>query len=228
MTRKSYWLAGLGIVVALMVAIAGQPVTSSIGFIAFPPTLAQSSPSPTPTDPPASAPATLPPPPPVPTAPPASTAPPLPIEGYYQDTAGRFKVGILKGYKVSPLAGSVLVESPDGNLAYSVVAQSQPTGNPIGLVPGSNSDSLARVATTVFQRGEGFQPGPPAPEAGGGVVINWTGTLTIGGNSQPVGGVILVRPDPKTILLLLVTATQAGAGQVPGAVSALASSLQSL
>lgn len=163
-----------------------------------------------------------------PPAPPASTAPPAELGGTYADPSGRFKIGVLKNYKVSPLAGSVLIESPDGNVAYSVVAQSQPLGSPIGLIASyDNSDSLAKIATTVFQRGEGFQPAPARAEAGGGAVMDWTGTLTIGGNSQAVRGVILVRPNSQHLLLLLIAATQVGEAQVPAALAALASSLQS-
>lgn len=121
------------------------------------------------------------------------------------------------------------MEAPSGNLAYTVVAQSQPIGSPIGLTPSFlNTDTLAQVALTVFQRGEGFQPGPIQAEAGGGAVMNWTGSLTIGGQTQPVGGVILVRPTSKNILLLLISATAAGNNQVQGALSALANTLQSL
>lgn len=160
---------------------------------------------------------------------PASTAAPLPLGGTYEDPAGRFKVGVLKDFKVSPLAGSVLIESQDGNLAYAVVTQSQPLGASIGLSAGyDNSESLAKVARAVFQRGEGFQPGVPRSESGGGALMDWTGTLTIAGTSQPVGGAILVRPSARNILLLIITATQAGAKQLPGALSALANSLQAL
>ncbi|UBF27900.1 hypothetical protein K9N68_08385 [Kovacikia minuta CCNUW1] len=134
----------------------------------------------------------------------------------------------MKDFKVSPLAGSVLIESADGNLAYSVVVQAQPTGIPIGLSAIDNGEGLAKVATTVFQKGEGFQPGQAQLEAGGGVVMNWSGTLTIAGITQPMGGVILARPSSRQILLVLIAATQAGAGQLPGAVSAISSSLQSL
>lgn len=166
---------------------------------------------------------------PAPPSAPASTAAPLPLGGTYQDPAGHFKVGVLKDFKVSPLAGSVLIESADGHLAYAVVTQSQPLTTPIGLSAGyDNSESLAKVARAVFQRGEGFQPGPPRSEAGGGAVMDWTGTLTIAGISQPVGGTILVRPSAKDILLLIITATQTGANQLPGALSALVSSLQPL
>lgn len=162
--------------------------------------------------------------------PPAATAPALPVEAKpYSDPVGRFQVGIRQGYKTSPLAGTVLVEAPDGNLAYTVVAQAQPNDSPLSSTPSfANTEVLGKIATTVFQRGEGFQPGPPQPESGGGVVINWSGSLTIAGKSQPTGGVILVRPTDKYILLALVAATEAGASQVQGTVAAIADSLKSL
>ena len=208
------------------------PTTPSTpAFPTFPPaTPLPGTSSPAPTIPPLSPPGNLP----VPTfpstAPPASTAPPLPLApASYTDPAGRYKVGILEGYTASPLAGSVLVESPDGSLAYAVVTQSQPTDNPIGLVPTFlNVDALAQVATTVFQRGENFQPGAARAEAGGGAVMDWTGTLTIAGKSQPVGGSILIRPSPRSIVLLLISATANSNGQVPNALAALAPTLQPL
>ncbi len=221
-TIASHWLAAN--MVSPLLAQSPPPSPSPLPSLA--PTAStplRLSPSPLPSrSPTLSIPLTPPPPP----APPASTAVPLPLGGDYQDPAGRFKIGILKDYKVSPLAGSVLVEAPDGRLAYSVVAQAQPATAPIGLSFDGNQEGLARVATAVFQRGEGFQPGTPQIESGGGIVMNWTGTLTIGGTPQPVGGVVIVRPTPKQILLLLIAATQTGANQVPGAVSALASTLQ--
>jgi hypothetical protein len=135
----------------------------------------------------------------------------------------------LKNYKVTPLSGSVLIEAPNGAIAYTVVPQSQPLGNPIGLIAGyDNSEGLAKIATTVFQRGEGFQPAPARLEAGGGAVMDWTGALTIGGTTQPVRGVILIRPTSQYLLLLLIAATQSGEAEVPSALSALASSLEPL
>lgn len=198
------------------------------------PSLPSASPSPSPTSsPPASSPTPLPSPPVPAPAPSASSAAPLPLaEGNqrdYTDPVGRFKIGLLKEYRVSPLAGSVLVEAPDGNLAYAVVAQSQPRDNPIGLIPSFlNTDALAQVATTVLQRGEAFQPGPSRTEAGGGIVLDWSGSLTIGGKTQPVGGVVLVRPTPKQILLLIITATEAGSDRIQGALAALADTLKPL
>lgn len=254
MSVRQKWMIALGFLSAIAIVLAGfvpqmsawKPLAPTQVAVAQSPAATptpqpRSSPSPGGTAPTPTAPAPAPnqttipavpvspsllPPPP---SAPASTAAPLPLGGTYQDPAGRFKVGVLKDFKVSPLAGSVLIESADGNLAYAVVTQSQPLGTPIGLSAGyDNSESLAKVAKSVFQRGEGFQPGPPRSESGGGAVMDWTGSLTIAGASQPVGGTILVRPSAKDILLLIITATQAGANQLPGALSALASSLQSL
>lgn len=161
-------------------------------------------------------------------APPAATAEPLPLGSDYQDPGGKFRVGVLRDYQVTPIAGAVLIESPDGSLAYTVVAQSQPTGVPIGFASGVDSELLGKIATTVFQRGEGFRPGLPRPEAGGGVVIDWTGTLTLAGQPQPIGGMVLVRPQAQTILLLLVAATESASSQVPAAIAALDKTLQPL
>ncbi len=163
-----------------------------------------------------------------PVLPPASAAPAATLEiRPVTDSDRRFEVGVIRGYTVTPLAGTVLVEAPDGSLAYTVVAQAQPNP-PLGLTPGFDTDALTQVATTVFQRGEGFQPGAARPEAGGGIVLDWTGSLTIAGRSRPMNGVILVRPTPRRILLCLITATESGKDRVPSALSALASSLQPL
>jgi hypothetical protein len=234
MNRKRFWLVSLGILSAIAFTFSSYHASQLFASNSQLLDVANAqTPEPSPLTP---TPAPLPPvpvpvnPPSTPSfAPPASTAPPLPLSNLYQDPGKRFRVGILQDYKVSPLAGSVLIESPDGTLAYTVVPQSQPLGNPIGLNPGSdNSDSLAKVAIAAFQRGEGFQPTPAQPEEGGGAVFNWTGTLTLGGTTQPMSGIVLVRPSSKTILLLLIAATQASADKIPSAVSALANSLEAL
>ncbi len=154
---------------------------------------------------------------------PALTAPPLPIGGEYKDPTGRFKIGILKSYTVSPLAGSVLFEAPDGNLAYTVLVQPhQKLGLDGNFISG---EVLAELAQTTFQQGEDFQAGAPMAIANG-IYIEWTGNLTIAGQSQPVGGVILARQSQSAIVQVLIASTQAGAGQVPGAIRALVESLQ--
>ncbi|PZV17552.1 MAG: hypothetical protein DCF22_03310 [Leptolyngbya sp.] len=188
MNRKRLWLVSLGIISAIALIFGGyhqyQPSESAFqvdgAAIAQPanlsPTASPNSLPAIPFNPPGSA----------SFAPPASTAPPLPMGSIYQDPGGRFRVGILQDYKVSPLAGSVLVESLDSNLAYVVVPQTQPLGNPVGLNAGyDNSDSLAKIAIAAFQRGEGFQSAPAQLEEGGGAVMNWSGTLTLGG--YPLG-----------------------------------------
>jgi hypothetical protein len=254
-TVKWGWLGLLGAIAILLLgqlhsphfatpAIAQTPaapsaVTPNPGASpAAPPSLTLPSgtqPSPAQTASPTATPAPAPSPQPVPAFvpppaqfPPAATAPALPIASQpYSDPAGRFQVGIRQGYQTSPLAGTILVESPNGNLAYTVVAQSQPSDAPIALSPSfANIEALGKIATTVFQRGEGFQTGPPQPEAGGGIIMNWSGSLTIGGKTQPTGGVILVRPTTKYILLAIVAATEAGADQVQGTVAAIADSLK--
>ena len=250
MGRKYGGWVGLGLVMAIGLAIVTHAISgASAGSPSFvlaqspspsPPIVVSPTPvSPTPPTPlplrpvaplplASPRPAQLPTPPTPPTPPPASTAAPLPLAGEYRDPAGRFKVGLLQNYQVAPIAGSVLVESAEGDLAYSVVVQSQPVTNAIGLLPGLNTEALAQVASIVFQRGEDFQPGLPQPEAGGGAVINWTGNLTIAGKPQLVGGVILARPNSKTVLLLVIAATQTGGDRVQSALSALANTIQPL
>jgi hypothetical protein len=145
----------------------------------------------------------------------------------YQDAANRFKVGILKGYNLSPLAGSVLIEAPDGSLSYTVVPQPQALAK-VALDPQSVSDSLTQVAQTLFQRGEGFKPGFAQSFAPSGIQIEWTGSLTIAGKTQPISGVILARPAGQDALLLLLAATETGKAQLPNAIVALANSFEVL
>ncbi|MBW4538379.1 MAG: hypothetical protein KME43_04445 [Myxacorys chilensis ATA2-1-KO14] len=155
----------------------------------------------------------------------APTATPLPLGGEYQDPSGQFKVGILKDFKVSPLAGSVLIESPDGNLAYTVQMQPQAQlGVAGGLLP---NDALVRVVQNAFKQGEGFATGEVRSIAGG-LQLDWTGNLTIAGQTQPVGGVILSRQVRDGVLLLLIAATESGGDRVLGAASALVDGFQSL
>lgn len=158
-----------------------------------------------------------------PSLPAASTAPPLPINGTYRDPNGRYQIGILQDYKVSPIAGAVLIEAGDGNLAYTVLTQPQAQlGVAAGAIP---NDALVRAAQNAFRQGEGFQTGE-VRSIPGGVQIDWTGTLTIAGRTQPVGGVILSRQVKDSVLLVLIAATEAGGDRVLGATSALLNSLQ--
>lgn len=207
---------------AIGVPVAPIPVDPSLP--ANRPPLPTTSPSPTasPTASPKAAPV-IPVTPISPALPAAPTAPPLAVSGDYKDPNNRFIVGILQGYKVSPLAGTVLIEAPDGNLAYSVLAQPQSQlGITGGVVP---NEALVTAAQNAFRQGEGFQTGE-VRSIPGGVQIDWTGNLTIGGTTQPVGGVILARQANNSILLVLIAATNAGGDRVLGAASAVSNSLR--
>lgn len=154
-----------------------------------------------------------------------NTAPPLPIAGKHTDPAKRFEIGLLRGYQVTPLGDSVLIESPDGRLAYTVLSQ---TAGQLGLVSGSVTlDNLAQIARNALQRGEGFQSEAPQSIVNG-IQMNWTGQLTIGGKTQPVKGIIMAKPGNNSVLLLTIAATEAGAADLPGAIAALGESLQGL
>lgn len=206
---------------AIGVPVAPIPVDPSLPTNR--PPIPTASPSPSPTASPRVSPTVAPVIPVAPTIPAAPTAPPLPVSGDYKDPNNRFIVGILQGYKVSPLAGTVLIEAPDGNLAYSVLAQPQSQlGITGGLVP---NEALVTAAQNAFRQGEGFQTGE-ARSIPGGVQIDWTGNLTIGGQTQPVGGVILARQANNSVLLVLIAATSAGGDRVLGAASALSNGLR--
>ncbi len=154
-----------------------------------------------------------------------NNAEPLPIAGEHIDKVGRFRIGLLKGYRVTNLGDSVLMESPDGRLAYTVLAQ---TAGQLGLLSGSVTvENLAQIARNALQRGEGFQAEAPQSILNG-LQMNWTGQLTIGGKPQPVNGIILAKPGNNSVLLLTIAATEAGAADLPGAIAALGDSLQGL
>jgi hypothetical protein len=138
----------------------------------------------------------------------------------YQES--RFQVGILEGYKVSKVGGVPLIESPDGNLAYTVVVKPQLNAQPF------SSEALAEIAIAELERGEGFQPGQLKAIAPATVSLSWKGTLTQGRNTQPITGQVLVRQSGSNIFLLLISATEAKASEVPAALTALSNTLKAL
>ncbi|WP_448573591.1 hypothetical protein [Trichothermofontia sp.] len=150
---------------------------------------------------------------------------PLPVTNTYIDANARFRVGILQGYRVSPLAGSVLIEAPDGVLAYTVIVQ--PVQRPAFDSQPLDNFALAQVAQAALARGEGFaSTAIPVDLPRGGVQVNWSGRLTIAGQTQPVQGVILARQAGDDVLLLLIAGAQAGIAQIPNAVAALVDTFQ--
>ena len=153
---------------------------------------------------------------------------PLPIAGAHKDAAGRFQIGLLKGYRVSPLGDSILVEATDGRLAYTVVAQSAAQ---LGFLTGValTPENLAQVVRNALGRGEGFQSELPQ-SIENGIQMNWSGTLTIGGKLQPVKGVVIAKPAPtsNSIVMLTIAATDRGASELQSAIGALGESLQAI
>ena len=159
---------------------------------------------------------------------------PLPIAGAHKDAAGRFEIGLVKGYRVSPLGDSILVEAPDGRLAYTVIAQSAAQLgflNGVALTP----ENLAQVVRNTLGRGEGFQA-EIQQSIKDGIQMNWSGTLTIGGKLQPVKGVVIAKlgqTKNKTviennIIILTIAATDSGTLDLPRAIGALGMSLQTI
>ncbi|MEB3884377.1 hypothetical protein [Lyngbya sp. CCY1209] len=232
---KRLGAVGLGILTAFLLLIFGRwgdgvPAANFGGNFAIaqeatpspaasPSPTASPSPSPSPSPTPQASPTPKPAPPPEP----EPAVEPLPLSGSaYQDPRGQFEVGILQDYNVGFAGNSPLLEAPDGNLAYTVVAKPRESDR---ALPDS---SLAQIAIETFERGEGFDPGTYQSVGAGEIRMPWTGSLKIGANTQPITGSILVRQVGDRILILLVSATQAGAENIDAAIAALSDTLQPL
>ncbi|NJL85289.1 MAG: hypothetical protein HC886_03845 [Leptolyngbyaceae cyanobacterium SM1_1_3] len=129
----------------------------------------------------------------------------LTLGGSYEDPQGRFQIGILSGFSVSPVSGSVLLEAPNGTLAYSVTVV--PAGSP-GEETVLTDAALAQIVKNTFATGEGFQPTGFQTLAGGGVQIPWVGRLTLGANTQAVQGLVLARQAAADVYLLAIASTE--------------------
>ncbi len=212
MRRNRRWLIGLMLIAALGAILWGNlfhsPLPQAVRPFQSSPAQAQS-PSPSPSPAPEAT---------------SGTFFPLPLEGQsYQDPAARFQVGIIEGYTVSVLdRGSPLIESPQGDLAYTVVTRSRSTDRPL------SNGSLAQIAIETFERGEGFQAGEFREAPSGGALIRWTGNLTTGGQAQPLSGAIIARQQGRDVVMLLIAATESATTPVDDAISVLGQSLQAL
>ncbi|MCT7960735.1 hypothetical protein NG791_08635 [Laspinema sp. D1] len=155
----------------------------------------------------------------------------------YKDPGGRFTVGLLaeylpaeneeseaergrlEPYKVGSSAGIPLIESPDGNLAYTVIVQ------PLATARTLSNEELAEIAIEEFKRGEGFSPAEFRPVASGEVLVPWTGIFN---NKTPMQGTILVRQRDRTVYLLLISATDVAASKLEPAIALLFETLEPL
>ncbi len=155
----------------------------------------------------------------------------------YKDPGGRFTVGLLaeylpaeneeaqaergplQPYKIGSSAGIPLIESPDGNLAYTVIVQ------PLATARTLSNEELAEMAIEEFKRGEGFSPDEFRPIASGEVLVPWTGIFN---NKTPMQGTILVRQRDRSVYLLLISATDVAASKLEPAIALLFETLEPL
>ncbi|KKD35894.1 MAG: hypothetical protein WAN66_21930 [Limnoraphis robusta] len=221
------WIA-IAAITTITLMIIGQPLTAvkssfSVVQIGLPTQAQQASPSPKPSPSPAASPAPKPSPSPSPTPTPTPTpnVQPLPLsESNYKDPQGRFQIGILEGYNVGFVGNFPLIESPEGNLAYTVVAKTRESNRAIP------NPSLAQIAIETFERGEGFKPNSYQELGTGSVRLPWTGTLKMGAKTKPIQGTILARQSGIYIFLLLVSATEEKAPEIDAAIAALSNTLK--
>ncbi len=147
----------------------------------------------------------------------------LPLsESDYVDPQGRFRVGILQGYNVGSTASWPLIESPDGDLAYTVVVRVRESDREIA------SASLAQIAIETFERGEGFQPGTYQIISPNEISLPWTGNLRTVSSIQPIQGKIRARQAGQRLFLVLVSATESAFQEVDPAIVTVADSLVGL
>jgi hypothetical protein len=129
-------------------------------------------------------------------------------------------VGILQGYNVGFAGNWPLIESPDGNLAYTVVVKPRESDR---IIP---SPSLAQIAIETFERGEGFQPGTYQTISLNEISLPWTGSLKTGATTQLIQGKIRVRQEGARLLMLLVSATESAVEDIDPAIITIADSLK--
>ncbi|MGB3512480.1 MAG: hypothetical protein WBA93_25235 [Microcoleaceae cyanobacterium] len=132
----------------------------------------------------------------------------------------RFEVGILEGYQQKVIAGLPVVESPEGNLAYTVVVKPQVSTRQL------DNEALAKIAIEELEGGEGFQPGQFRAIAPGEIILPWSGSLTMENNTQFMSGVVLARNRGRNVFLLLISAMETKADEVPQVLRVLSNSLK--
>lgn len=156
-----------------------------------------------------------------------AAAEPFALGGSYDDPQGRYQVAILNGFSVNTYAGSPVFEAADGRLAYTVVTVpiAPDSDEPVGTVTDA---TLAQAARDTFDDGEGFQTTGFQQLEEGGIQISWLGSLSQGGSTQGMQGVILSRQAGNRIYLLAVAATPEGYDQIESAIATLAPTLELL
>ncbi|MBP0029453.1 hypothetical protein [Roseofilum sp. Guam] len=148
------------------------------------------------------------------------TASPLEVGGTYEDPNGFYQIAIVQDYKVSSTGNDPLFESPDGQMAYTVVRLPRLTKQRL------TNGILAQIAVEELQGGEGFLAQSYIPLGEGVVQVPWTGSLTQGRNSQPMSGTLISTQQEQDVYLVLIAATETGAEQVPNLLASLVDGLE--
>ncbi|NEP71083.1 MULTISPECIES: hypothetical protein [unclassified Okeania] len=138
----------------------------------------------------------------------------------YKDS--KFEIGIIEDYQQKIIAGVPVFESPEGNLAYTVVVKPQ-----VNLQQLDNQ-TLAIIAINEFARGEDFKPQEFQIIKPGEIALPWSGSLTINNNTQPISGIILARQIDRNVFLLLISATDAKTEKITQILQVLSKSLKAV
>lgn len=133
----------------------------------------------------------------------------------YQDPGGRFEVAILPGYKMTPVAGLVVVESPTQDLAYTVTVRPKASDRYL------DDEALAQVAVETVAAGSGLVVGA-FKGTDLGVEIPWQGIQ----GKAPIFGTLFARQTNNSVLVLTLSATEAGKEMMAGILPELSQSLQ--
>ena len=145
---------------------------------------------------------------------------PLPL---FEDPGQQYSIALLDGFKPYSVSGKSILESFDGNVAYSVIVA------PTLLEPSAllTDAALAQMAQVIFQQGEGFIAKNFQSLDQGGIKINWTGQITVR-KAQPLSGTIFAQQFGKEVFLLMIAATEEGQDALTQAIAILPSSLRPL
>lgn len=136
-------------------------------------------------------------------------------DNLYQEP-GQFQVGVLQDYETSRNAGVAIIESPTGELAYTVQVQQRANDRPLV------DDELVQIAIDRLQRGEGFRLGSTRAVDTGVMIVNWTGTL----GATPLSGRVFLRQAGSEVLMLVVSATGEEAEKLDAVVALVSNTLQ--
>jgi hypothetical protein len=133
----------------------------------------------------------------------------------YQDPAGRFEVGIVSGYKMTPIAGMFVVESPENDLAYTVTVRPKAGDRYL------EDDELAQVAVDTLATGEGFIAGAFTGNDIG-VELPWRGVQ----GKTPIAGRVFARQTNNSVLVLSLSTTAENTENISAILPELSQSLK--